>query len=227
LERAFHTLRIWDSEAADRPDVLIAASKEIQRRIELYWRRDSQVITPPVDDFWLEEKAVVSGQRSDYFFIASTLVPYKRIELAIEACNTLKLPLIIAGEGPHRKVLEKLAGPTVKFLGFQPKEKLRKLYANARATIFPGDEDFGLVPLESMACGTPVIAFKKGGALETITEGKTGMFFQEPTAESLQKILTSFDEKKFHADECREHAKKFSRKHFEDQIKKVIAIMSL
>lgn len=218
--RLFHKLRIWDSEAADRPDILIAPSKEVQRRIQLYWRRKSEVIYPPIEDFWFDS-IPKSESRSPYFLIVSTLVAYKRIELAIEACNQLKLPLMIAGEGPHRKELEKIAGPTVSFLGFQPKEKLKELYTNAKATIFPGDEDFGLVPVESMACGTPVIAFKSGGALETVTE-QTGVFFDEAISGSLANVLKNFDGSKFGKEKCREHASGFSKKIFEEKIRAAV-----
>jgi len=219
LERTFHQLRIWDSEAADRPDHLIAASKEVQRRIELYWRRESGVIYPPVDDFWLTTTPSPNAQRpTPYFFLASTLVPYKRIDIAIEACNRLKLPLKIAGTGPDARRLKSLAGPTVEFCGYVPDEQLKNLYTHAMATLFPGEEDFGLVPLESMACGTPVIAFRAGGPLETVVEGKTGAFFDEPTVDSLAQALQKFKREDFDSTACRAQAEKFSRQKFEEQM---------
>lgn len=223
LSKTFHRLRIWDSEAADRPDVLLAASKEVQRRIELYWRRTSDVVYPPIDDFWLQKKPELATRNSQlatspYFFIASTLVPYKRIELAIDACNALKLPLKIAGEGPASAALRRSAGPTIEFLGYVPREQLRSLYENATATIFPGEEDFGLVPLESMACGTPVIAYGTGGALETIIDGQTGMFFREPTAASLGEAMQRFPRTAFDAKACHAQAIPFSRERFEAAI---------
>ncbi len=224
LERVFHKLRIWDSEAADRPDVLIAASKEVQRRIELYWRRESTVIHPPIDDFWLEEKWTVdSGQWTvPYFLIVSTLVPYKRIDFAIEAANKANVPLKIAGEGPALASLQALAGPTVEFLGRVENDTLQDLFTGATATLFPGEEDFGLVPVESMACGTPVIAYRAGGALETVVEGKTGVFFDEQTSESLADVLKTFERKTFQEEDCREQAKEFSRQHFEKGIRDTI-----
>jgi len=237
LERKFHKLRMWDSEAAHRPDVLIAASKEVQRRIELYWRRQSQVIYPPIDDVWLDtansgQKTAGSKKDSDryaltadrsYYFLASTLVPYKRIDLAIAACNALKRPLKIAGEGSDYKRLKKLAGPTIEFLGYVPHSDLKNLYTNARATIFPGEEDFGLVPLESMSCGTPVIAYGKGGALETVIEGQTGEFFGGSNQESLQEVMEKFEQKKYSEDVCAHRAKEFSRSKFEEGIRTLIA----
>ncbi len=195
LERVFHKLRIWDTETADRPDMLLAASKTVQRRIELYWRRESEVLHPPIDDEWLVHPSTtlrMTSQNSENYLVVSTLAAYKRIDLAIEACNTLKRPLVIAGEGPDKARLEKLAGPTVSFVGYKTGEELRALYASAKATIFPGDEDFGLVPLESLACGTPVIAYRSGGAEETLTD-KTAVFFDQPTSDSLTKATTTFE----------------------------------
>lgn len=224
LERTFHRLRIWDTEAADRPDVLLAASKEVKRRIELYWRRDSEVVYPPIDDRWLE-KSEGRNQKAEYFLIVSTLAKYKRIDLAIEAANTLQVPLKIAGTGPDESRLKRLAGPTVEFLGFRPEEELKELYTNATALIFPGEEDFGLTPLEAMSHGTPVIAYRKGGALETITEGSTGMFFDTPTAESLSHVMRQFDRSRFSSDACHTQAEKFNRKDFERNISKKVQEM--
>ena len=220
LERVFHRLRTWDAEVAPRPDKLLAASKEVQRRIKLYWRRESDVVYPPIDDFWFTPNFTPNPNPNPhpYFLIVSTLVPYKRIGLAIEACNTRKLPLKIAGMGPDRIRLERLAGPTVTFLGYQSEEELKDLYSNATATLFPGDEDFGLVPLESMACGTPVIAYRSGGAAETIIGGKTGTFFEKSTADSLQEILQKFDQKNYSKEECRARAQEYCRTKFEQQI---------
>lgn len=219
LSRTFHKLRMWDAEAAARPDALLAASKEVQRRIKLYWERESTVVYPPIDNFWLQAKPQASSRKlQEYFLIVSTLVPYKRIDLAIEACNQTKQHLKIVGDGSDMSRLKKLAGPTIEFYGRREKDELRDLYGNAIATIFPGDEDFGLVPLESMACGTPVIAYHAGGALETIIDGVTGCFFDEPAAENLRKTLLSFDHKKYSKEKCRLHAFHFSKSQFEQQL---------
>jgi len=222
LERVFHKLRMWDAEVAPRPDKLLAASQEVKRRIELYWRRDADVVYPPIDDFWLTPNPIPNPNPNPYFLIVSTLVPYKRIEIAIQACNELNVPLKIAGTGADKNRLKNLAGPTVEFLGYQSEETLKDLYTNATALLFPGDEDFGLVPLESMACGTPVIAFRSGGATETVTEGKTGEFFDEPTSESLQRVLQKFDQNNYSTDVCKEQAQQFSRGKFEKQIRATI-----
>lgn len=224
LSRTFHKLRVWDSEAAARADVLLAASRHVQRRIELYWRRQSDVMYPPVDDDWFRNSEFGIRKR-DYYLIVSSLVGYKRIELAIAACNRLQLPLKIAGAGPSYRILRSMAGPTVTFLGEVPREQLRDLYANAHATIFPGDEDFGLVPVESMACGTPVIAYRGGGALETIAEGETGMFFNKATPDALADGLMRMKTMTFDADACRRQAEKFRRSRFVTAIEQAVAAM--
>ncbi len=226
LSRTFHPLRVWDSEAADRPDALLAASHEVQRRIELYWRRPSDVVQPPIDDHWLSLSPTnYNLPTTTYFLVVSTLAHYKRIDIAIDACNQLKMPLKIVGDGPALSSLKRIAGPTIEFLGYRPHEELRALYANARATLFPGEEDFGLVPLESMACGTPVIAYGMGGAQETVMERVTGTFFQEPTAVSLAGAIEQFDSSAYDREALRTHAAKFSRTRFETTITRKISEM--
>ncbi|MEQ1849837.1 MAG: glycosyltransferase [Candidatus Peribacteraceae bacterium] len=225
VEHVFHKLRIWDAEAAYRPDMLLSASKTVQRRCELYWRRESDVLYPPIDDAWFQAtRYPLPATRSGYLLVSS-LVRYKRIDLAIEACNQLKLPLTIVGEGPDEMRLRNLAGPTVTFHGYTDQEELRSLYASSVATIFPGDEDFGLVPLESMACGTPVIAFRSGGALETVIEGKTGVFFDAPTTDSLVHVLQSFDQNTFSAEACLSQARKHSKERFVEEMHRAVTTL--
>ena len=215
LECAFHKLRIWDSESSERPDVLIAPSKEVQRRIELYWRRESTVVHPPIDDMFLKaQPQAVSRQHPDYFLVVSTLAKYKRIDLAIAACEKLGKHLIVVGDGADRKRLEKLAGKNTEFYGRRDGQELIDLYGGAKAVLFPGEEDFGLVPLEAMACGTPVIAYRGGGALETVEERATGTFFNEPTADSLAAVIGKFDRSRFDMQICKNHAKDFSKNDF-------------
>ena len=231
LSTAFHKLRIWDCETSARPDVLLAPSKEVQRRIELYWRKDSQIIHPPISNSWFQKNSNLTSQVSHltshtptpYFLVVSSLVRYKRIELAIEACNNLKLPLKIVGEGPDKKRLQKLSGATIEFCGYCPHEELQSLYNNAKAVLFPGEEDFGLVPLEAASQGTPVIAYRNGGALETIIEEKTGEFFDEPNVQSLQQALQKFDQKKYSEEDCIAQAKTFSQDKF---VKNILQIIS-
>ena len=238
----FHRLRIWDSEVAERPDALLAASRTVQRRIELYWRRPSTVVYPPLDDLWMTvgadsltsprlrgasgqphfAKASRGKREARSYLIVSQLVPYKRIDLAIRACNRLGHELRIAGTGPALRALQSIAGPTIRFLGFVPTHDLPGLYASARATLFPGDEDFGLVPLESMACGTPVIALRAGGATETVIEGETGEFFNEATEDSLATTIEKFEQKKYSKEACSARAKTFSRQRFEEGIREAL-----
>jgi glycosyltransferase involved in cell wall biosynthesis len=226
LERVFHRLRIWDSEAADRPDALLTASLEVQRRVELYWRRPSTVLYPPIDDRWLTASPVQSTrEQPNYFLIVSTLARYKRIDLAIAACTSLGIHLKIVGEGPDRTRLERMAGPTVAFYGRRNHDELVDLYGGAQATIVPGEEDFCLVALESMACGTPVIAYGKGGVTETVIEGKTGVFFAEPTPESLSAALSSFNTQSFNADLCKARAAEFSQKRFTEGLRSALAAL--
>lgn len=232
-----HRLRIWDSEAAMRPDAYICSSKEVQRRIQLYWNRESEVVYPPIDEMWFNtglQTHNTSLITHNYFLIVSTLARYKNIDLAIEACNKLKLPLVIVGTGADEARLKTLAGPTVTFFGHVPTADLPGLYAGATATIFPGYEDFGLVPLESFACGTPVIAYRGGGALETVIEGETGTFFDAQTSDSLMKTLqyvtlglTNSDHKKYSKEKCQLQAQKFNRSTFEQKIyAKIDALMA-
>ena len=219
----FHKLRTWDAEAADRPDLLLAASQTVQRRIELYWRRESEVLHPPIRDFWFESLPEQQTLTSEpYYLIVSTLSDYKRIDLAIRAANEGKFPLKIAGSGRAEKYLKAIAGPTVEFLGYQTDAQLKDLYTNAKATLFPGDEDFGLVPLESQACGTPVIAFRSGGALETVEEGRTGEFFDEPTSQSLVKALQKFEQQKYSKETCILNARKFRESEFVQKMNSII-----
>lgn len=218
LSRVFHKLRTWDTESADRSDRLLAASKTVQRRIELYWRRESTVVYPPIDDRWfsIDLKSQIPDP-SPYFLVVSQLASYKHIERAIDACNATGVCLRIAGEGPAYRALKRRAGPTISFLGFVPEQELPSLYRGAIATVFPGEEDFGLVPLESMACGTPVIAYREGGALETILEGKTGAFFDETTP--LPNVLRTFDRTRFREEDGQAQARLFSQSAFESAIR--------
>jgi glycosyltransferase involved in cell wall biosynthesis len=218
LSRTFHQLRVWDAEAAARSDMLIAASKEVQRRIELYWNRESEVIYPSISDEWFRPEDSYQLPATSYFLIVSTLARYKQIDLAIEACNKTGANLKIVGDGPDRKRLERLAGSTIEFSGYRQGDELRALYSGAQAVIFPGLEDFGLVPVEANACGTPVIAYRGGGVLETQKEGVTAAFFNEQTPDSIAQILSSFDHKKYSQENCRKNAEPFRQSHFEQEL---------
>ncbi|HEX3051923.1 MAG TPA: glycosyltransferase [Aggregatilineaceae bacterium] len=213
--------RRWDYEAAQRVDEFIAISTEVQQRIKQFYGRASTIIYPPVE---CAERFKPSPVTEDYFLILSRLVPYKRIDLAVEACTRLGLPLIVGGKGRDRERLEALAGPTVKFLGFVPDDEVPDLMARCRAFIFPGLEDFGITPVQAQAAGRPVIAFKGGGALDTVLPGQTGLFFEEQTVESLMHALQQFDEQDYDSAVLRTHALHFDTAVFKEAITSRIAL---
>ena len=160
--------------------------------------------------------------QTGFFLIVSRLARWKRFDIVIKACNKLKQPLVVVGEGPDRKRLEKMAGPTVKFLGRLSDEDVVKCFKLSRALIFPQKEDFGMTPLEAMAAGKPVVAYKKGGAIETILPGETGEFFYPQSVRAVTDAISQFDERRFRADVCREQAEKFSRIRFEARINEFV-----
>lgn len=211
-------LRIWDKEASLRVDQFWSISNFIQGRIKKYYSEDSIVIHPPVN----VEKFHVSDTVGDYFFMAGRLVSYKRFDLAVKVFNHNKLPLKIVGTGTEFKKLKSTAGKNIEFLGLVSDEKLADLYSNAQACIFPQEEDFGIVPLESMASGRPVIAYRSGGAVETIIENKTGVFFDEQTPESLQAAIEKFHDLEFRPEDCRKQAENFDVGVFKEKIFKLI-----
>ena len=181
-------LRRWDFDSAQRVDCFVAISDAVARRIRKYYRREvDAVIYPPVETrrFTLAPAAEIG----DHFLVVSRLMGYKRIDLAIEACNRLQVPLRVVGTGPELRSLRRLAGPTIQFLGRLPDAEVAREYARCRALIFPGEEDFGMTLVECMASGRPVVAYGRGGALETVTAGKTGIFFEEQTPEALMEAL--------------------------------------
>lgn len=212
-----HRFRQWDFVAAQRVDQFAAISTSIEERIRRYYRRDSVVIHPFAD---LQRFQWIGGDRSDFYLVASALVPYKRVDLAIQACRALDRRLIIVGAGPEEKRLRTIADDGVEFAGSVNDETLRDLYSNARALLFPGEEDFGIVPVEAMACGTPVIAYGKGGALDTIVDNQTGLFFWEPTVEALVQAVSQFESQSgiFGRDMCRRQALRFSKEKFQSEL---------
>ncbi len=204
-------VRQWDRLASDRVDWYFTNSQFVTKRIHKYYRRDSEVLYPPVriQDF------SVSHQRGDYFVALGRLIPYKRFDLTIEACNRLKLPLKIIGEGPEYARLKEISGPTIQFMGFVSPKERKELLAGSRALIFPQVEDFGIVPLEAMASGRPVVALGQGGALETVVEGVTGTFFPDQTPDSLTHALERFLTMQFDHKKIRAHAEEFDIKVFQ------------
>jgi glycosyltransferase involved in cell wall biosynthesis len=211
-------LKKKDYKAAQGPRFMIANSRNVYHRIQKFYHRESVVIPPPVDTEFFRP----DGNKQDYFFVASRLEPYKKIELVIEASNQLGWPLKVAGTGTNSDKLKSKALPNVEFLGRISDEELRKRYSECKAFIFPAEEDAGIMVLEAQACGTPVIAYGAGGALETVLEGQTGMFFKEQTAESLIKTLAAFDLNKFDANTIRLHALKYDKKIFQQRMKEFV-----
>lgn len=206
-------LRLWDQVGARRVDEFAAISRAVQARIENSYRRESRILYPPV-----ETDLFQPDTPRDYFFIASRLIPYKRIDLAVAAFSRLALPLVVAGDGRDRAALERAAGPTVRFLGRLPDAALREWMAGARAFVFPGEEDFGIAPVEAASAGVPVIAYRAGGALDTVVEDVTGVFFDDPTVESLMDGVQRFTQQRFDPTVIRAHARRFDRAEFQQQI---------
>lgn len=209
----------WDKRAALRPTRLVANSRNVAARIQRYYGRESDVLPCPVD---LERFSVGSGG-GDYFVVASRLLPYKRVGLAIDAAQRAGVRLFVAGTGPAERALrERARGTSTTMLGFVSDERLNELLGNARAAILPGEEDFGLVPLEAAAAGRPTIAYRGGGALETIVEEETGAFFDEADAESLAAVLRSFDASQYDPQRLRAHAERFSPQRFVARLKEIV-----
>jgi glycosyltransferase involved in cell wall biosynthesis len=209
-------LRIWDQASAMRVDHFIANSPIVAERIKKYYRREAVVIPPPVEvsRFAFDPAA----QPEDYFLIVSRFMPYKRIDLAIEACNRLHLPLVIIGSGRDEKRLKSMAGPAIRFMGQLSDAEVLHYYAHCRAFILPGEEDFGITPLEAQASGRPVIAYGAGGALASVIDEVTGAFFHEQTVDSLAATLASFDERKYDPQTIRNHALEFDKPRFHRRI---------
>lgn len=232
-------LRLWDQIASSRPDTYIAISENVAGRIKKYYRRDSVVIYPPVDTLKFHPRGVsprlrrgpsppkggllTSEVSTSYFLVVSRLVPYKRIDIAVEAFNKLGLPLKIVGSGVEEKKIRGTAKKNIEFLGQNLTDsQLLSYYQNCRAIIFPGEEDFGLVPIEAQACGNPVIAYRAGGVLESVIAGETGEFFSPQTPEALIKVVKQFKDNKYKSENCQRNAEKFSREVFKEKWQKFV-----
>jgi len=212
LDLAMRKFRAWDTSAAARVHEFAAISDGIAGRIRSAYQRDAYVIYPPVE----VDRFSPTGRRGDYIVTLSRLVPHKRIDLVIEAFSRFKLPLKIIGEGPQRKKLQRRAGPNIEFLGYQTEEAVARLLTNARGFVCAAEEDFGIAMVEAQAAGCPVIAYKGGGALETVIDGVTGLFFADQSAASLREAIQQFEESAhcFHTDALVENAQRFSKTRF-------------
>jgi glycosyltransferase involved in cell wall biosynthesis len=209
----------WDLEAAKRPTRFVANSATVQERVRQYYRRDADVLHSPAD---IDRFTIGSGG-GDYFFIASRLLPYKRIDLAIDAAQRAGVKLLVAGDGPAMAQLrERARASTTTLLGFVDDATVNALMGNAIAAIVPGEEDLGLVPIEAAAAGRPTIAYRAGGARETVIEGETGAFFDDPTPESLADVLRRFDPRSYDPRRLRVHAEAFSPGRFIDRFRAIV-----
>jgi len=222
IKQILRRMREWDRATADRVTHFIAISKTVQQRIRDCYARPSHVIYPPVDaEFYTPARII----RESYYLVVSAFAPYKRLDLAVEACNRLKRDLVVIGSGQEERKLRALAGPTVRFLGWQPNESIREHLRTCRALLFPGEEDFGIVPVEAQACGTPVIAFGRGGASETVVptgrgHEPTGIWFEDQSVGCLAEAITELERKTGHFNPAaaRAQALKFSASRFDAEI---------
>jgi glycosyltransferase involved in cell wall biosynthesis len=208
-------MRRWDYKAAQRPHYMIANSNFTKEQIKKYYGRDAEVIHPPVD---IERFAGQADEPRRGFVIAGRQTPYKKINLAVKACTELNLPLLVLGGGPEHSKLKRLAGKSVTFLKGKSDEELAHYFQTSLAFIFPGVDDFGIAAVEALAAGTPVIAYKAGGALDYVEPGKTGEFFNEQNAESLVDVLSKFSPEKFNSQTIRNSAKIFSSENFQKRM---------
>lgn len=211
-------IRLWDYYSAARVDKWVPISETVGKRIQKFYHRQPEAVIYPGTDLQAFKPLSKAGDKKDYYLVMGTLTPYKRVELAIQACNQLGCKLIVAGDGADRKRLEELSGPTIEFVGRVSDAERTKLLAEARGFIFPGLEDFGLTPVEAMASGTPVIGFGEGGVAETVVDGKTGVLFSELSAESLAQAITRFEALSFRKRDLIDRAKQFSLTSFQQQI---------
>jgi len=207
-------LRLWDKISSDRPDAYIANSRFVASRIKKYYDKESTVINPPVssDNFKISDKI------KDYYLIVGRALPYKRFDIVIAAFNELGLPLKIIGKGPEIEKLKKMAQKNIEFLGYLDDQKTSEYYSRCKALIFPSEEDFGITPLEAMASGRPVIAYEGGGAVETVINDETGIFFREQSSASVMEAVKRFDQKKFNPEKVRRHALEFDQNIFKKKM---------
>lgn len=219
-KRALEKIRIWDKIASDRPDVYIANSTHVEARINKYYRLPSKVIYPPVD----VKRFDVRAKRGDYFLIVSTLTAYKKIDLAINLFNKVGKKLVIVGDGPEKAFLQSIAGENIEFTGRLSDHEVATKLEGCRALVFPSEEDFGITMVEAMACGRPVLAYGKGGALEIVKAGVSGEFFAEQNLASMEDALGRMliNENKYQPDEIRASVERFSEENFEKHFEELV-----
>jgi glycosyltransferase involved in cell wall biosynthesis len=216
-----HRLRAWDVQTAQRVDYFVANSYNVARRVHKYYGRNSQVLYPPVETSRFK---ITAKPRGDYLLVVSRLIGYKRVDLAVEACTRLNLRLKVVGGGPDLARLKAAAGPSVEFMGRLPDTAVTDLFENCRAFIFPGEEDFGIAPVEAMAAGRPVVAFRAGGARETVIDGETGLFFDAPTVDALSEALGRLDGLTVDSARIRAHAQTFDSERFQERLLAIVEV---
>jgi glycosyltransferase involved in cell wall biosynthesis len=216
-----HYVRLWDAVSAQRVDHFVANSRNVARRIRKFYGRPSEVVYPPVDVGRF--RVAAEGPPGDYYLVVSRLLGYKRVDLAVEAMNRLRRPLKVVGVGPDAARLRRMSGPTVEWLGRLPDDAVADLLAGCRAFLFCGEEDFGIAPLEATASGRPVIAFGAGGALESVLENETGVFFREPTPEALCEAIERMDTlPPFDPQRLQAHARSFDVSVFQERMRAIV-----
>jgi len=220
IQRFLHHLRQWDYIAAQRPDVCFANSKTVQKRLAKFYHRDSEVLYPGVDIAHYS----VSKTTKDYYVTVCRLTPPKRLELAVQACTELKRELHVIGTGEDKERLQRMAGPTIKFLGFLSDDEVASELQNCRALLWPGIDDFGLVPVEAMAAGRPVVAYNKDGATETVVQGKTGILFDDHSTSGMKQAILDLEkiEDTLDPHAISTHAQQFSKEAFHKNLKNII-----
>jgi len=209
----------WDRATAGRVDRYVAISHYVAGRIGRYYNRVASVVYPPVDTHFFTPSRVAPER---YALVVSALVPYKRVDLAVDACARAGLPLKVVGDGPERAALERRATGDTTFLGRRSDEEVRELYQRAAVVLLPGEEDFGIVPLEAQACGRPVVALGRGGALETVIPGETGLLVDEPSVEAFADAVAAAAARRFDPEPIRRHAERFSRARFGDEMEALV-----
>lgn len=220
IERLMLKVRMWDQLAADRADNYIANSHHVRKRIKKYYRQEADVLYPPVDT----RRFKATPKHKDFYLIVSAIQPFKKIDLAVQLFNKIGKYLIVIGTGSHLEYLKSVAEHNIVFMGYQDDKTVTEYMHNCRGFIFPGEEDFGIAPVEAMACGKPVLAYGRGGALETVIPGVTGEHFYQPTIESMEDGLGRMivNEPLYDADKIHKHALQFSQQKFEEQLKELV-----
>jgi len=218
----FKKIKKWDLKTSEDVTAFIANSSNIAGKIKKLYGKESLVVHPPLEFKKFKNQA----KKEDYYLVVSHLVPYKRVDIAIQAFNRLGKPLWVVGSGPLGGKLRQMAKPNIKFFNWVADNRLEKIYSEAKALVFPGEEDFGIVPLEAQASGTPVIAYAKGGALETVEEGRTGIFFKNQDPEDLEKAVLDFETYKWDPVAIRDYTKAFSKERFQDEFRNIIEKIS-